>query len=342
MSTINLISDTVTKPSVPMLEAMHQAEVGDDVFGEDPTVNALEAKAATLFGKEAALFCPSGTMTNQIAIKVHTNPLDEVICEEYSHIYQYETGGYAFNSGVAINLIKGENGKFTADQLAAVVKPHFDWLPTSRLVVLENTCNKGGGSYYMLDEIRAIKQVCVEHGLHFHLDGARLFNALVETEESTLEYGALFDTISICLSKGLGAPVGSLLIGSEQQIKKARRIRKVMGGGMRQAGYLAAAGIYALDNNIKRLKEDNAHAKRLGRVLDNQAWVDKVRPVKSNIVIFDVKAPLNAAIVLEAMAQKGLKAVAFGPQTIRFVTHLDVRAKMIDEAVEIIEKLELD
>lgn len=336
---INLISDTVTKPTPGMLQAMMTAEVGDDVFGEDPTVNALEAKAAALFGKEAALFCPSGTMTNQIALKVHTQPLDEVICDEYSHIYQYEVGGYAFNSGIGVNLIKGTNGKITADQLAAAIKPVYDWLPISKLVVLENTCNKGGGSFYTLDEIQPIQKVCQERGLALHLDGARVFNALVETGETTQETGKLFDSISICLSKGLGTPVGSLLIGTKAVIRQARRVRKAMGGGMRQAGFLAAAGIYALDNHVQRLKEDNDRAKELGKVLEKQAYVDNVRPVKSNIVIFDLKAPWTAESYLARLAEQGIKASAFGPKTVRFVTHLDVTADMIDQVVKVIASI---
>jgi len=336
---INLISDTVTKPTPGMLQAMMTAEVGDDVFGEDPTVNALEAKAAALFGKEAALFCPSGTMTNQIALKVHTQPLDEVICDEYSHIYQYEVGGYAFNSGIGVNLIKGTNGKITAEQLAAAIKPVYDWLPISKLVVLENTCNKGGGSFYTLDEIRPIQKVCQERGLALHLDGARVFNALVETGETTQETGELFDSISICLSKGLGTPVGSLLIGTKAFIRQARRVRKAMGGGMRQAGFLAAAGIYALDNHVERLKEDNDRAKNLGKVLEKLTYVDNVRPVQSNIVIFDLKARWTAESYLARLAEEGIKASAFGPQTVRFVTHLDVTADMIDQVVKVIASL---
>jgi len=336
---INLISDTVTKPTPGMLQAMMTAEVGDDVFGEDPTVNALEAKAAALFGKEAALFCPSGTMTNQIALKVHTQPLDEVICDEYSHIYQYEVGGYAFNSGIGVNLIKGTNGKITAEQLAAAIKPVYDWLPISKLVVLENTCNKGGGSFYTLDEIRPIQKVCQERGLALHLDGARVFNALVETGETTQETGELFDSISICLSKGLGTPVGSLLIGTKAFIRQARRVRKAMGGGMRQAGFLAAAGIYALDNHVERLKEDNDRAKNLGKVLEKLTYVDNVRPVQSNIVIFDLKAPWTTESYLARLAEEGIKASAFGPQTVRFVTHLDVTADMIDQVVKVIASL---
>jgi threonine aldolase len=337
---INLISDTVTKPTPGMLQAMMNAEVGDDVFGQDPTVNALEAKTAALFGKEAALFCPSGTMTNQIAIKIHTQPLDEVICDEYSHVYQYETGGYAFHSGVAVNLIHGTNGKITAEQIAPVIKPLADWLPISRLVVLENTCNKGGGSFYTLDEIRPIRQLCRERGLALHLDGARLFNALVETGETTQEVGQEFDSISICLSKGLGTPVGSLLIGEKNFIQKARRMRKVMGGGMRQAGFLAAAGIYALDHQVARLKEDNDHAKRLGEVLAARTYVAGVRPVQSNIVIFDVHPPYTAASFIEKLQSLGINSSAFGPMTVRFVTHLDVSSEMIDQTIAILEDLD--
>lgn len=245
MERLNLISDTITKPSKEMLLHMIEAEVGDDVFRSDPTVNALEEKVANMFGKEAALFCPSGTMTNQIAIKTHTQPLDELICEKTSHVYQYETGGYSFNSGIAVNLIEGEHGKITADQVELAIKPNYDWLPNSKLVVIENSCNKGGGSYYTIDEIEPIKAVCNKSKLAFHLDGARLFNVLVETGEETQAIGQLFDSISICISKGLSAPVGSLLTGDSAFIARARKFRKVLGGGMRQAGYLAAACIYA-------------------------------------------------------------------------------------------------
>ncbi len=234
--TINLLSDTVTQPTPGMLKAMWAAEVGDDVFKEDPSVNALEEKCAGMFGHEAALFCPSGTMTNQIALKVHTRPLDEVICDEMSHIYQYEVGGYAFHSGIAVNLLKGENGILTPEMVESAVKPRFDWLPLSTLAVIENTCNKGGGSIYSLDRIQSIRAVCRKHGLALHLDGARLFNALVETGDTPAAIGAEVDSVSLCLSKGLGAPVGSVLIGNQRFIAEARRVRKVMGGGMRQAG----------------------------------------------------------------------------------------------------------
>jgi threonine aldolase len=333
---INLLSDTVTKPTPDMQKAMWAAEVGDDVFREDPTVNALEAKCAALFGHEAALFCPSGTMTNQIALKVHTRPLDEVICDEMSHIYQYEVGGYAFHSGIGVNLLRGENGILDGPVVEAAIKPRQDWLPKSSLVVIENTCNKGGGGVYPMENIRAIRAVCKKHGMALHLDGARIFNALVETGDSPKDIGAEVDSISICLSKGLGAPVGSVLVGNQAFIAEARRVRKVMGGGMRQAGYLAAAGIYALDHHVERLREDHAHARQLAAALSELDWVENIRPVQTNIVIFDLKAPLTAAEILQQLLQKGVKGSAFGPRTIRFVTHLDVGAEMIERAVEVL------
>ncbi|MDZ4681498.1 MAG: GntG family PLP-dependent aldolase [Saprospiraceae bacterium] len=336
---VNLISDTVTKPTPAMLQAMFQAEVGDDVFGEDPTVRALEMKAAALFQKEAALFCPSGTMTNQIAVKVHTQPLDEIVLEETSHVYQYETGGYAFHSGVAVNLLYGVHGKITATQVAAAIKPLYDWLPRTRLVVLENTCNKGGGSYYTFDEMQPISALCRERGLKLHLDGARIFNALVETGETPQQTGPLFDSISVCLSKGLGAPVGSLLISDGEFIRQARRVRKVMGGGMRQAGYLAAAGIYALDHHIARLREDNDHARALGVTLHQCGVVENIRPIQTNIVIFDVKPPFTAASFLEKLAEQQIKASAFGPQTVRLVTHLDFIPEMLAYTRDVLKQI---
>ncbi|MFT4566607.1 MAG: threonine aldolase [Saprospiraceae bacterium] len=332
---INLISDTVTKPTPAMLEAMISAVVGDDVFRQDPTVNALEERMATMFGKEAALFCPSGTMTNQIAIKIHTQPLDEVICDHYSHVYQYETGGYAFNSGVAMNLITGENGKITAQQIETHIREDYDWLPQSRLVVLENSCNKGGGSYYTIDEIAPITKLCKEKDLKLHLDGARLFNVWVETGESTEAIGAQFDSISICLSKGLGAPVGSVLIGTAGDIKRARRFRKVMGGGMRQAGYLAAACLYALDHNVDRLKIDNTRAKDIGTLLESFDWVQSVKPVRTNIVIFKIADSMNATECVSLLSKQGLGCSAFGPQELRFVFHLDIS----DADMETVEKI---
>jgi threonine aldolase len=337
---INLISDTVTKPSPEMLKVMFEAEVGDDVFNEDPTVNRLQQMAADMFGMEAALFCPSGTQTNQIAIAAHTSRMDEVICHEYSHIYQYETGGYAYNSGVGIKLLKGENGILNIEDVKTAINPTYDWLANSSLLVLENTSNKGGGSYYTIEQVKEFSQLSKEKGLKFHLDGARLFNALVETGESTQDYGPLFDSISICLSKGLGAPIGSLLLGKADFIKKSRRLRKVMGGGMRQAGYLAAAGIYALENNVERLKIDNDRAKDLGKTLETLNYVESVRPIQTNILIFDLKKPIMATPFLEKLKEKGINASPFGPSTIRFVTHLDITEEMIERTKEILKDLE--
>jgi threonine aldolase len=334
---VNLISDTVTKPVPAMLEAMFQAEVGDDVFKEDPTVLALEAKAAAMFCHEAALFCPSGTMTNQIAIKVHTRPLDEVICDETSHIYQYEVGGYGFHSGIGVNLIRTAQGLLKAEQVAAAIKPPYDWLPRSSLVVLENTCNKGGGGCYALADMQAIGAVCREQGLALHLDGARIFNAIVAKGYTALEVGAIFDSISVCLSKGLGAPVGSLLLGSQKFIAEARRVRKAFGGGMRQVGYLAAAGMYALEHHIDRLAEDHQKALQLATALAKLEWVVSIRPVETNIVIFDLAHDLQAKSVLDFLARHEVRASAFGPQTIRLVTHLDVSTAMVDKAIAVFE-----
>jgi len=336
---INLISDTVTRPTPQMLDFIMKAEVGDDVFGQDPTINELENYVAEMFGKDKAIFCPSGTMTNQIAIKCHTQPLDEIICDHYSHVYQYETGGYAFNSGVAVNLIQGTNGKITAEQIEAAIKPVYDWLPISKLVVLENSCNKGGGSYYTIDEIKPITKLCKDRGLKLHLDGARLFNVLVETGESTQDIGKQFDSISICMSKGLGAPVGSLLVGDKDLITQARRYRKVMGGGMRQAGYLAAACLFALKNQRERLKIDNDKAKEIGRLLEKQPYVKEVRPVRTNIVIFDLVDSMKADPFLEKLKANGILATAFGPETVRFVTHLDYTDQMHNTVIDVLKDI---
>jgi len=337
--TVNLTSDTATKPTPTMLRAMFAAEVGDDVFGQDPTVNRLEAFAADLFGMESALFCPSGTMTNQLAIKCHTVALDEVICEEKSHIYQYEGAVYSLLSSVGVNLVKGERGKILPGQIAAAVKPRYDWLPISKLLVLENTCNKGGGSVYHMEEARTLVQEGRDAGLACHLDGARLFNALVETGEAPAQWGALFDTISICLSKGLGAPVGSLLLGPAELISRARRYRKVLGGGMRQSGYLAAAGLYALENNVNRLADDNARARQLGEVLATLPFVASVETVETNICIFHLAGKLTATDFLATLAEHGIQAVAFGPQTVRFTTHLDVSEEMVGYVMDVLKRL---
>lgn len=336
--TIDLRSDTVTRPGKEMLAAMFSAEVGDDVFAEDPSVIALEEKSAKLFGMEKALFCPSGTMTNQIAIKVHTQPGDEVICDAASHIYNYEGAGISLNSSAQARLINGTRGKITADQITSCINADYDWLAKTSLVSLENTINKAGGSIYTLEEVKPITKLCKEKKLKLHLDGARLFNALVESGESEKSWGTQFDSISICLSKGLGAPVGSLLLGSAEFIKKARRIRKVFGGGMRQAGYLAAAGIYALDHNVKRLKEDHTRASALKECLEQCAYVERVLPVETNIVIFELKG-INAADFERKLFGKGIRSSVFGPQTIRFVTHLDFNDDMLQQVIVILKSL---
>ncbi len=321
---IDLISDTVTKPTKGMLEAMMSAKVGDDVFKMDPTVNELEKKAATMFGMEAALFFPSGTMANQVAIKLHTQPGDLVICDKYAHIYNYESGGVAFNSGVTCKLIDGKRGMFTANQIeeVAAVKPEI-YLPYTKLICLENTTNKGGGACWDFNEIEKIEKIARNNSLAFHLDGARLFNALVVKGETPKQYGHLFDTISICLSKGLGAPIGSLLLGSKNNIKHALRLRKLLGGGMRQVGFLAAAGIYALDNNVQRLAEDHKKAKEIATVLEGCSYITKLEPVETNILVFYVDDKIGSDDFISKMAKKNILLTPMGEGKIRIVTHLD-------------------
>ncbi|MEY2828601.1 MAG: hypothetical protein RIQ33_459 [Bacteroidota bacterium] len=321
---IDFRSDTVTKPTAEMLAKMFAAKVGDDVFGDDPSIIELEQYAAQLFGKKAALFCSSGTQTNQIAIKAHTQPGDELICDRLAHIYNYEGGGIAFNSGVQVRYVFGERGIFTADDILQNINaddPHF---PKTSLVCIENTVNKGGGSYWSLEQMKSIKNVCDEKKLKLHLDGARLFNALVETNISTLEIGETFNSISICLSKGLGCPIGSLLIGDEDFIYQSKRIRKILGGGMRQAGYLAAAGLYALQNNIERLKDDHTKAKLIEKMLLSLNYVQEIIPVQTNIIIFKLKPEINTPTLLQHLLNCNIKTVSSGAQTIRFVTHLDI------------------
>ncbi len=331
---IELRSDTFTKPTPQMLSAMMQAEIGDDVFGEDASVNLLESKVAQLFGMEAALFCPSGTMTNQIAINVHTKPGDEVICEAGSHIYFYEGGGIGRNSGCQARLIQGNRGQITANQVLEVINPDDVHRARTRLVSLENTCNRGGGSCYQLSDIQEIKKVCEEHGLALHLDGARLMNAVVAGNHNPAAFGSLFDSISLCLSKGLGAPIGSVLMGNKAFIKEARRVRKVMGGGMRQAGFLAAAGLYALENQTARLAEDHFQAQRLNEALLGLNWVNEVLPVETNIVIFEVKPTHTVQEVIAYLLLHNIRVSAMSSTHIRMVTHLDVTPEMIDFVID--------
>ncbi len=340
MKLIDYRSDTVTKPTAGMLEAMMQAPVGDDVFGEDPSVNALEAKAATLFGMEAGLFCPSGTMTNQIGIKAHTQPGDEVICDEVSHVYQYEGGGIAFNSGASVRLLQGDRGRINARQVEEAINNRMDvHKANSSLVVLENTSNRGGGSCYELSDIDDIKKVCLNNNLQLHLDGARIFNALVAKQQKPQDYGGIFDSISVCLSKGLGCPVGSVLLGSQEYIRKARRIRKVFGGGMRQAGFLAAAGIYALENHINRLEEDHRNAQLLATALQDHPLVASVLPVETNIIIFNLHKGTTARQFVDQLAGKGVLLYAIAPQQARIVVHLDITAAMIYESLTILKEI---
>jgi threonine aldolase len=332
---IDLRSDTVTKPTPGMLQYMIHAQVGDDVFGDDPTVNALQEKISEMFGMEAALFCPSGTMANQIAIKAHTQPMDEVICDRMAHIYNYEGGGMAFNSGVSVRLLHNERGIIQPQQIEKNINPEDIHYPKSTLVCIENTCNKGGGSCYTENEITSISDLCKKHVLKLHMDGARFFNAMIESGVKPETVGGLCDSISICLSKGLGAPVGSLLIGNKSFIKKSSRIRKVFGGGMRQAGYLAAAGIYALDHHIDRLAEDHLHAKQLGEALENTTWVKEVLPVDTNIVVFKAKKKRLQSI-LDFFEKHQILAVPFGVDAIRMVTHLDIKEEMIEKTINTI------
>ncbi len=332
---INLISDTVTKPTKGMLAAMMAAEVGDDVFKTDPTVNRLQTLAAERFGMEAALFFPSGTMANQTAIKLHTQPGDRMFCDKWAHVYNYEGGGAAFNAGVTSQLIDGHRGMFTADQLRAAAAGNIDiHSPFNRLVCIENTTNKGGGACWNFKELEAIREVADQEKLAYHLDGARLFNALVEKNETAAQYGKLFDTISICLSKGLGAPVGSILLGSEEDMQKALRIRKLFGGGMRQAGFLAAAGIYALEHQVTRLAEDHEKAKRIAEVLASCTYVSKVEPVDTNIIIFNVSDDVDIEAFMSRMQSKGILFISMGQGKLRMVTHLDINESMLSLLIQ--------
>jgi len=340
---INLISDTVTKPTPGMLDFMMSAKVGDDVFKNDESTNALEEKVARFFNKEAALFFPSGTMANQTAIKLHTEPGDQVICDHYSHIYNYEGGGASFNSGVSCKLIKGDRGRIAAEQVKqAINPPDFYHSPRTRLVSLENTTNKGGGACYELQEIKAIKEVCTSHGLAFHLDGARLWNALVAKNHDPKEYGAQFDTISVCFSKGLGAPIGSALLGSKALIDKALRIRKILGGGMRQVGYLASAASFAMDHHFERLAIDHRKAKELSTALSAIKWVKSVEPTETNIVIFNIDTENSTAEdIIQKFKAQHIDLIAMDSSKLRFVTHLDYSDQDHDHVLQTLKNMAL-
>ncbi|HQW83320.1 MAG TPA: GntG family PLP-dependent aldolase [Ferruginibacter sp.] len=336
---IDLRSDTFTKPSPAMLEAMMKAPVGDDVFGEDPSVNKLEAITAEMFGMQAALFCPSGTMTNQIAIKCHTQPGDEIICDKLSHVYIYEGGGIAFNSASQVKPTEGNRGRITAEQVLESINPDDVHKARTSLVSIENTANRGGGSCYDFHEIEKIKETCLMHGLKLHLDGARLWNAMVAKNEPPRLYGESFDSISVCLSKGMGAPVGSLLLGKFDFIKQARRVRKVFGGGMRQAGFLAAAGIYALENNIERLALDHQHAKDIAAALGKKSFIGSIMPVETNIIIFEVKDSYTAKDFCKALSKQDILCLPISKTQVRMVTHLDFTKEMLKRLFATIDSL---
>ena len=336
---IDFRSDTVTKPSKEMLDAMFSAPVGDDVFMEDPTVNELEQFAADYFGMEASIYCSSGTQTNQIAINIHVDQGGEVITNEDSHVYKYEGGGIARNSGASVRLIRGNRGRLTLEDVEQWINPDDVHFPVTQLVSLEDTSNRGGGAIYDFEEIKRISEFCRKSGLPIHLDGARLMNAMIENKVDLKEYASQFDSISICLSKGLGAPVGSLLLGKQDFIKQARRVRKVFGGGMRQAGIIAAGGLYALKNNVVRLREDHLHATALETELTGLSWVKEVVPVDTNIVVAILNDASKRDVIINKLAEMNVKVMAFGPGMIRFVTHLDISSADIDETLECLRKI---
>lgn len=338
---IDLRSDTVTKPTAEMRRAMAEAEVGDDVYGEDPTVNALQDKAAKLLGKEAAIFVCSGTMANQLAIKAQTHHGDQIIADKNCHTFTSEAGAVAALSGVLVHTIEGERGILKVEQIKQAIRPKDHHFAPTHLISLENTHNRGGGSVYPLEEIAKIRELAQEVGLRMHLDGARLFNASVASGIQAREYARYFDSASFCLSKGLGCPVGSLVVGSAELIDTVHRFRKMFGGGMRQVGILAAAGIYALDNNISRLKEDHENAKELAGALHAIKGV-AISPeeVETNIVIFDVAGTgMDAQSVTERLRACGVLMLPRSPTQIRAVTHLDVDAEDIGHAIETIHQV---
>ncbi len=323
-----------------MLQYMFRAKVGDDVYKQDPTVNELQSRLAQFFGMEAALFFPSGTMANQTAIKLHTQPGEQLIADKWAHVFNYEGGGVSFNSGVSCNLLDGDRGMITAGQVrGAINDPEFYHAPLTSLVCVENTTNKGGGACYDIEELKKIKAVCDEHGLKYHLDGARIWNALVAKKQHPSEFGKLFDTVSVCLSKGLGAPVGSVLLSDQVTINKALRIRKILGGGMRQVGYLAAAGIYALENNITRLAEDHRRAKELGVALSKLHWVQSIEPIETNILIFSLKPGFDDTQIIAKLKEKSIFISSMGQGKLRIVTHLDYKEVMHSYVLETLEKL---
>lgn len=342
MKEIDLRSDTVTRPTKDMLKAIMTAEVGDDVYKEDPTVNKLETKLAEMFGMDEALFFPTGSMANQAGIKLHTQPGEQLICDKWAHVYNYEGGGVSFNSGVSCKLVDGDRGMITAEQVEESINPpDFYHSPLTSLVCLENTTNKGGGACYDLEEIKKIRKVCDRHGLGLHLDGARLFNAIVRNNEDPKTYGKIFDTISVCLSKGLGTPMGSVLLGKKELMKNAIRVRKVLGGGMRQVGFMAAAGIYALDNHLEQLSRDNERAARIATILEDLDYIGKVEPVETNIVIFYLKDASTEFEFMKLLSQNNIRISNMGQGKLRIVTHLDYTEEMHLHFKEVLQSISL-
>src|SRR5690554_3395670 len=337
---IDLRSDTVTQPTPEMMQAITKAKVGDDVYKEDPSVNRLEESLADMFGMEEALFFPTGTMANQAAIKLHTQPGDQLIADKWAHVYNFEGGGASFNSGVSCKLIDGNRGMITADEVEENINPpDFYHSPITSLVCLENTTNKGGGACYDIGEIQRIRTECDRHSLGLHLDGARLWNALVAKDENPKQYGRLFDTISVCLSKGLGAPIGSVLIGNKEIMKKSMRVRKLLGGGMRQIGFMAAAGLYALENHLDRLEIDHKRAMEIASLLSKQSFVNKVEPTETNIVIFTLAEGVGERTFLDRLNEKNIQISTMGQGKLRIVTHLDYTSEMHEYFLNTVEKL---
>jgi len=335
---IDLRSDTVTRPTPEMLTAMTSAELGDDVFAEDPTVNAFEKKIAELFGMESGLFVPSGTMSNQLCVHVLTEPGDEVIIDELGHVFNYESGAAAHLSSVQLRPLKGKRGKLEPHQVEYAVRTRNDWDPFSKVLAIENTTNKGGGAYYSNDELLALRGVADKYGLSVHLDGARIWNAMVESGIEASFFGTIADTISVCFSKGLGAPVGSMMLASGNHIKKARRIRKMWGGGMRQIGLLAAAADYAVDHHFKLLKKDHERAMAFARAVSgNKAFIIDLDTVDTNIVLFDV-ADGDAETVLNYFTENGVGMVPFGPKTIRTTFHFQITDEEAGKVIELVRK----
>lgn len=337
MNPIDLRSDTVTRPSEGMLEAMFSAQVGDDVYHEDPSVNTLQDFVADFFGAEQALYFPTGSMANQAAIKLHTQPGEQLIAHEWSHVYNYEGGGASFNSGVSCKLLQGPRGLLQAEQIApAVNPPDFYHSPLSTLVCVENTTNKGGGACYEFDDLMSIGAQCKAHGLKYHLDGARLWNALIAKSQDPKKYGALFDTISVCLSKGLGAPMGTVLLGKAEVIQRAMRVRKVLGGGMRQVGYMAAAGLFGIQHQLERLSEDHNKAHDLAQHLKTLHYVDRVEPTETNIVIFYLKPEVEQDRFLSYLEMNDVRISAMGQGKWRVVTHLDYSDAQHQKMIQIL------